>query len=152
VLPARMSRARVAAQYGAPGLRRQPRSRRSRGLVRKRLEQEPETEPHAHGTATWLGSSAIGVETADMLVNEVLSRPMRDRKAVARYAGLTGLARTRERGEAAGTRARQSRQCPGPPRYDPTRLAIPAVSTETAHWRGGTRPALPITVPPRAKR
>jgi len=32
----------------------------------------------------------IGVETADMLVNEVLSRPMRDRKAVARYAGLTG--------------------------------------------------------------
>ena len=32
----------------------------------------------------------IGIETADMLVHEVLSRPMRDRKAVARYAGLTG--------------------------------------------------------------
>src|SRR5271155_2298784 len=32
----------------------------------------------------------VGVETADMLVNEVLSPPMRDRKAVARYAGLTG--------------------------------------------------------------
>jgi transposase len=32
----------------------------------------------------------IGIETADMLVNEVLSRPLRDRKAVARYAGLTG--------------------------------------------------------------
>jgi transposase len=32
----------------------------------------------------------IGVETADMLAQEVLSRSMRDRRAVARYAGLTG--------------------------------------------------------------
>ena len=32
----------------------------------------------------------IGIETADMLVHEVLSRPMSDRRAVARYAGLTG--------------------------------------------------------------
>ena len=31
---------------------------------------------------------SIGVETADMLVQE-LSRNMRDRRAVARYAGLT---------------------------------------------------------------
>jgi transposase len=32
----------------------------------------------------------IGIETADMLVKEILSRNMRDRRAVARYAGLTG--------------------------------------------------------------
>jgi transposase len=32
----------------------------------------------------------IGIETADMLVREVLSRNLRDRRAVARYAGLTG--------------------------------------------------------------
>ncbi len=32
----------------------------------------------------------VGIETADMLVREVLSRNMRDRRAVARYAGLTG--------------------------------------------------------------
>lgn len=32
----------------------------------------------------------IGVETADMLVHEVLARRLRDRRAVARYAGLTG--------------------------------------------------------------
>ena len=32
----------------------------------------------------------IGIETADMLVHEVLSRNLRDRRAVARYAGLTG--------------------------------------------------------------
>ena len=54
----------------------------------KRLEQEPETRPHAmvRHLARVVG---VGVETADMLVNKVLSRPMRDRKAVARYAGLT---------------------------------------------------------------
>jgi transposase len=32
----------------------------------------------------------IGIETADMLVTECLSRNLRDRRAVARYAGLTG--------------------------------------------------------------
>jgi len=35
-------------------------------------------------------SIGVGVETADMPVQEVLSRSMRDRRAVARYAGLTG--------------------------------------------------------------
>src|SRR5580704_17693027 len=55
----------------------------------KRLEQQPETGPHAmvRRLARIVG---VGVETADMLVHEVLSRPMRDRRAVARYAGLTG--------------------------------------------------------------
>ena len=32
----------------------------------------------------------VGIETADMLVNEVLSRHLRDGKAIARYVGLTG--------------------------------------------------------------
>jgi transposase len=45
----------------------------------------------------------VGVETADMLVNEIFSRHWRDRKAVARYAGPTGSPdesgnRRRERG------------------------------------------------------
>jgi transposase len=34
--------------------------------------------------------TGVGIETADMLVHEVLSRNMRDRRAIARYAGLTG--------------------------------------------------------------
>src|SRR5258706_2132187 len=79
----------------------------------KRLEQEPETEPHAmvRHLARVVG---IGVETADMLVNEVLSRPMRDRKAVARYAGLTGSpdesgAKRREQGLAKAGNARVRR-------------------------------------------
>ena len=32
----------------------------------------------------------LGIETADMLVHEMLSRQLRDARAVARYAGLTG--------------------------------------------------------------
>jgi transposase len=53
----------------------------------------------------------IGVETADMLVTEVFSRQLRDRKAVARYAGLTGSPdesgkRRREKGLARAGNAR----------------------------------------------
>lgn len=53
----------------------------------------------------------IGIETADMLVQEVLSRNMRDRRAVARYGGLTGSpnesgAKRREKGLARSGNAR----------------------------------------------
>jgi len=56
----------------------------------------------------------IGIETADMLVREVLSRDLRDRKALARYAGLTGSpdesgARRREKGLARVGNARVRR-------------------------------------------
>jgi transposase len=55
----------------------------------ERLEQAPRTGPHA--MVRLLASiTGVGVETADMLVQEVLSRNLRDRRAVARYAGLTG--------------------------------------------------------------
>jgi transposase len=55
----------------------------------ERLKQAPSDGPHAmvRLLARVIG---VGVETADMLVQEVLSRTMRDRRAVARYAGLTG--------------------------------------------------------------
>jgi transposase len=55
----------------------------------ERIEQAPSDEPHAmvRLLARVIG---VGIETADMLVHEVLSRNMRDRRAVARYAGLTG--------------------------------------------------------------
>ena len=56
----------------------------------------------------------IGVETADMLVHEDLSRPLRDRRALARYAGLTGApdesgSRRREKGLARAGSARVRR-------------------------------------------
>src|SRR6187200_3268188 len=91
----------------------------------KRLEQQPETGPHAmvRRLARIVG---VGVETADMLVHEVLSRPMRDRRAVARGAcpragqrpdpgaGLTGSpdesgAQRREQGLARAGNARVRR-------------------------------------------
>jgi transposase len=56
----------------------------------------------------------VGVETADMLVQEVFSRNLRDRKALARYAGLTGAPdesgqKRRERGLAKAGNARVRR-------------------------------------------
>ena len=56
----------------------------------------------------------VGLETADMLVHEVLSRNLRDRRAVARYAGLTGSpdesgATRREQGLAKAGNARVRR-------------------------------------------
>jgi transposase len=55
----------------------------------QRLEQTPGQGPHAmvRLLARVIG---VGLETADMLVHEVLARNLRDRRAVARYAGLTG--------------------------------------------------------------
>jgi transposase len=55
----------------------------------QRLEQSPEKGAHAmvRLLARVIG---VGIETADMLVHEILSRNLRDRRAVARYAGLTG--------------------------------------------------------------
>jgi transposase len=56
----------------------------------------------------------IGVETADMLVHEVLSRELRDEKAVGRYGGMTGApdesgSKRREKGLAKGGNARVRR-------------------------------------------
>jgi transposase len=80
----------------------------------ERLRQAPaEDRPHAmvRLLARVIG---VGVETADMLVHEVLRRDLRDRRAVARYAGLTGSpeesgARRREKGLAKAGSARVRR-------------------------------------------
>ncbi|HEX4828053.1 MAG TPA: transposase, partial [Xanthobacteraceae bacterium] len=59
------------------------------GTRLERLEQALGDGPHVmvRLLARVIG---VGVETADMLVQEVLSRNLRDRRAVARYGGLTG--------------------------------------------------------------
>ncbi|MGO4741721.1 IS110 family transposase [Bosea sp. 2KB_26] len=78
-----------------------------------RLEQAPAAGPHAmvRLLARVVG---VGLETADMLVQEVLSRNLRDRRAVARYVGLTGSPdesgkRRREKGLAKAGNARVRR-------------------------------------------
>jgi transposase len=79
----------------------------------ERLEQAPAEGPNAmvRLLARIVG---VGVETADMLVREVLSRNLRDRRAVARYAGLTGSpdesgSKRREKGLAKAGNARVRR-------------------------------------------
>jgi transposase len=79
----------------------------------ERLERAPDSEPHAmvRLLARVIG---IGVETADMLVREILSRNLRDRRALARYAGLTGSPdesglKSREKGLAKSGNARVRR-------------------------------------------
>ncbi len=80
---------------------------------RERLEQASADGPNAmvRLLARVIG---VGLETADMLVQEVLSRNLRDRRAVARYAGVTGSpdesgAKRRERGLAKAGNARVRR-------------------------------------------
>ena len=82
--------------------------------------------------------NGLGIETADMLTHEAFSRDLRDQRAVARYAGLTGspdesgrqirrahrLAR-RERPPTSRKGPRQSGQRTGASRYDPVRMALP---------------------------
>ncbi len=79
----------------------------------ERIMQAPDTGPNAmvRLVASIVG---VGVETADMLVREVLSRDLRDRRAVARYAGLTGSpdesgSKRREKGLAKAGNARVRR-------------------------------------------
>jgi transposase len=79
----------------------------------KRLERAPDTGPHAM-VRLLSRVIGIGIETADMLVREILSRKLRDRRAVARYAGLTGSPdesglKSREKGLAKAGNARVRR-------------------------------------------
>jgi transposase len=79
----------------------------------ERLQQAPDEKSHAmvRLLARVIG---VGIETADMLVREVLARNLRDRRAVARYAGLTGApdesgSKRREKGLARAGNARVRR-------------------------------------------
>src|SRR5271157_2181958 len=83
------------------------------GTRLERLKQAPGDGPHVmvRLLARVIG---VGVETADMLVQEVLSRNLRDRRAVARYGGLTGSpdesgSKRREKGLAKAGNARVRR-------------------------------------------
>jgi transposase len=81
-----------------------------------RLERiEPAPADGTHAMVRLLARIVgVGIETADMLVHEVLTRKLRDRRAVARYAGLTGApdesgTRRREKGLARAGNARVRR-------------------------------------------
>ena len=78
-----------------------------------RLKQEPRQGSNAM-ILQLRQVTGLGIETADMLTHEVLSRDLRDQRAVARYAGLTGSPdesgrRRREKGLAKAGNARVRR-------------------------------------------
>ena len=78
-----------------------------------RLKQEPRQGSNAM-ILQLQQVTGLGIETADMLTHEVLSRDLRDQRAVARYAGLTGSPdesgrRRREKGLAKAGNARVRR-------------------------------------------
>jgi transposase len=79
----------------------------------ERLDAVPERGPHSM-IRLLARVRGVGIETAEMLVAEVMTRSLRDRRAVARYAGITGSpdesgARRREKGLARAGNARVRR-------------------------------------------
>ena len=79
----------------------------------EQLKEAPKTGPNLM-VLVLMRVIGIGIETADMLVKEILSRNMRDRRAVARYGGLTGSphesgSKSREKGLARSGNARVRR-------------------------------------------
>jgi transposase len=79
----------------------------------EQLKQAPKAGPNLM-VLVLMRVIGIGIETADMLVKEILSRNLRDRRAVARYGGLTGAPdesgkKRREKGLARAGNARVRR-------------------------------------------
>lgn len=75
---------------------------------------KPETERANSMVRLLCRVVGVGIETADMLTHEIFLRDLRDRRAVARYAGLTGSpdesgSRRRERGLSRAGNARVRR-------------------------------------------
>ena len=93
-----------------------------------KLEAAASGENGPHAMVRLIASViGVGVETADMLVNEILSRQLRDRKAggaLCRPHRLSG----REWGTTARAGSLTSRQCPGAARDDPAGLALSPLS------------------------
>jgi len=79
------------------------------------LESVSSAKPGPHAMVRLIARViGIGIETADMLVHEILLRNLRDRQALARYAGLTGSpdesgSRRREKGLSRSGNARVRR-------------------------------------------
>lgn len=122
----------------------------------QRIEQAAPSEEGPHAMIRLLARViGIGVETADMLVNEILSRQLRDRKAVARYAGLTGSPdesgkRRREKGLSRAGNARVRRGMIQLAwrflMFQKDSALAQWYRARTAHARGGTRKTMIVAL------
>src|ERR671919_3048503 len=136
-----------------------------RQLLREQIKQIETARLERLGTAARQGPSAmvrllacvlgLGIETADMLVHEVLSRDLRDRRAVARYAGLTGSpdesgGRRRGRGLARSGNARGRRRMIevawGFLRFQKNSALTQWFHARTADGRGSTRKTMIVAL------
>jgi transposase len=122
----------------------------------QRLEADRNSNKSPHAMVRLMARVVgIGVETADMLVTEVFSRQFRDRKAVARYAGLTGSPdesgkRRREKGLARAGNARvrtgMIRLAWRFLRFQDGSALAQWFQTRTADGRGGTRKTMIVAL------
>jgi len=122
----------------------------------QRIEQAAPSKKSPHAMIRLLARViGIGVETADMLVNEILSRQLRDRKAVARYAGLTGSPdesgkRRREKGLSRAGNARVRRGMIQLAwrflMFQKDSALAQWYRARTAHARGGTRKTMIVAL------
>lgn len=122
----------------------------------QRIEQAASSEKDPQAMIRLLARViGIGVETADMLVNEILSRQLRDRKAVARYAGLTGSPdesgkRRREKGLSRAGNARVRRGMIQLAwrflMFQKDSALAQWYRSRTAHARGGTRKTMIVAL------
>ena len=119
-----------------------------------RLQQAPNTR--AHAAIRLLGRIiGIGIETADMLTNEILLRNLRDRRAVARYAGITGSPdesgkKRREKGLARAGNARVRRGMVQLAwrflKFQPNSALAKWYQARTADARSGTRKTMIVAL------
>ncbi|MFY9828227.1 MAG: IS110 family transposase [Rhodoplanes sp.] len=125
-------------------------------IEQQRLQRIEPSEKGPHAMIRLLARViGIGVETADMLVNEILSRQLRDRKAVARYAGLTGSPdesgkRRREKGLSRAGNARVRRGMIQLAwrflMFQKDSALAQWYRARTAHARGGTRKTMIVAL------
>jgi transposase len=118
------------------------------------LQQAPETRANA-AIRLLNRISGIGIETADMLTHEILLRNLRDRRAVARYAGITGSPdesgkRRREKGLARAGNARVRRGLVQLAwrflRFHPKSALAQWYQERTADARSGTRKTMIVAL------
>ena len=146
---------RRPTRYGAAALRLiNDQTREIEAARRDRLTRHPDQGGHPMVLllARVIG---IGIETADKLVQEVLARELRDRRAVARYGGLTGSpeesgARRREKGLARAGNARVRRGMLQLAwrflRFQKDSALAQWYQTRTADMRGATRKTMIVAL------
>jgi transposase len=121
---------------------------------RQRLKEAPSTGPHPM-ILLLARVRGVGIATAELLVREALSRNLRDRRAVARYAGATGApdesgSKRREKGLAKAGNARVRRALLQLAwrflRHQPDSALVQWFRQRTQDGRGGTKKTMIVAL------